>query len=465
MTGDMFQEPVAEPEVVRPLVAREPARMLADPLSRRVRDLALDPVLGEYGAARRVRLGIATIALAIVLFIGWAAVAILDEVTASAGTVMPAADLLMVQHLEGGLVREILVEEGQLVETGEPLVRFDGTAAMSELGQARSRRAKLALQAERLAAFTGNRPFNPGIVEGYDDFKSEQSRVLASRIEAREQQHSILHQQMQRDQAELTGLRNEIREANRRTALIGEEVAMRDLLFRRGNGSRVALLEAEKELGASHQSLAELGGRLASGEKRVEEDRKRFTELDSRLDSEAVTERSEVMAQIAEIDQNIRHLQDRVNRLEVLAPARGIIQSLPIKAVGAIVQPGGLIAELVPVEGGLVVEARISTRDIGFVAVGQAVRIKVSTFNYVRYGTLFGRVEGISATTFQGTDGVPYYKARIVMDRTYLGDDRNRNRVLPGMTVTADILSGSKTVLEYLLKPIRTAFSTAFHER
>jgi len=447
------------------LVARKRQEVLADPLSRRVRHLALDPVLGEYGAATMVRLGIATIALAIVIFIGWSSISVLEEVTVSPGTVMPAADLMLVQHFEGGIVREILVETGQVVEIGEPLVRFDGTAALSELNQAQSRRAKLAMQAERLMAFAEARPFNSAVVDGFDDLKSEQIRVLASKTESREQQRSVIAQQLKRDEAEGVSLRREILESKQRIGIITEEVGMREQLFRRGNGSRVALLEAQKELGGARQSLAEMEGRLDTGEKRAEESRRRLIELDGRLRAEALTERSEILAQIAEIEQNIRHLQDRANRLEVVSPTQGIIQNLPIKAPGTVIPPGGLIAEIVPVEGGLVVDSRISTKDIGFIFVGQQVKVKVSTFNYVRYGSLHGRIEGISATTFQGTDGAPYYRARIVMDRNYLGNDPTRNRIMPGMTVTADILSGRKTVLEYLLKPIRTAFSTAFHER
>lgn len=158
-------------------------------------------------------------------------------------------------------------------------------------------------------------------------------------------------------------------------------------------------------------------------------------------------------------------LEDRANRLEIRAPVRGIVKGLQAHTIGGVIAPGALVLEIVPMDEELVVEARVATTHVGHVEVGQPVTVKVLTYDFARYGGIPGRLRSVSASTFVAEDETPYYKAVIALDRNYVGGDPNRNLVLPGMTVQADIKTGRKTLLQYLLKPVYSSIDEAFQER
>ena len=169
--------------------------------------------------------------------------------------------------------------------------------------------------------------------------------------------------------------------------------------------------------------------------------------------------------QIAELREALARADDRVKRLAVRAPVRGIVSGLQTETIGGVIAPGSTILEVMPVDALLVVEARVAPKDIGFVRDGQAVTVKVLTYDYTRFGTIDGRIDTISPTTLFDEKGVPYYRARIGLKRNFVGSDPRRNLVIPGMTVMADIHTGEKTVLAYLLKPLALATGEALHER
>ncbi len=169
-------------------------------------------------------------------------------------------------------------------------------------------------------------------------------------------------------------------------------------------------------------------------------------------------------AEYIETEHLIKKLDDRMNRLNIKSPIHGLIQGLQIHP-GSVIQPGGVILEIIPLDEELVVETKIATTDIGHIKVGDHVKIKVRTFDYTRYGMVTGKLTTISATTFSDEKNVPYYKGTIRLDNDYVGNDPTQNRLLPGMTVEADIDIGTKSLMKYLLKPIQTAFTSSFHER
>jgi membrane fusion protein, adhesin transport system len=156
---------------------------------------------------------------------------------------------------------------------------------------------------------------------------------------------------------------------------------------------------------------------------------------------------------------------DRVDRLDIRSPVAGLVQDLKVHSVGEVLAAGGIVARVVPVNDVLEAEVRIAPADVGHVHVGEQVRIKVSSFEYVRYGTIKGTISKISPTTFTDENGKPYYKSNVQLDRTYMGPGAGVNPILPGMVVQADIVTGSRTLIEYLLKPIYLALQDSFHER
>jgi HlyD family secretion protein/adhesin transport system membrane fusion protein len=194
------------------------------------------------------------------------------------------------------------------------------------------------------------------------------------------------------------------------------------------------------------------------------EARHRLVEADMRLHKEALSEMGDVTAEMAQVHEAIARLEDRVQRLQVKAPLRGVVKGLRVTTPGSIVGPAEPILEIVPT-GTLVAETRISARDIGHVQIGQPVKVKITTFDFARYGAVRGTLIDISASTFADEQGVPFYKGTIWLDQQHAGSDPERNALIPGMTVQADIDIGGKTLLEYLLKPVYASIDTSFRER
>jgi len=172
----------------------------------------------------------------------------------------------------------------------------------------------------------------------------------------------------------------------------------------------------------------------------------------------------QVIAQKSENIEVIKKLEEQVDRLQIRAPARGLVKGLTVNTVGAVIQPGEKMMEIVPLGKKLEVQVKISPKDIGHLKIGQPVQVKFSTFDFSRYGAVLGRLDQISATTFSGNDGERYYQGHVSLGKDHVGNDPG-NIIMPGMTVMADIITGDKTILQYLLKPIHRAMKTAFTER
>ena len=163
--------------------------------------------------------------------------------------------------------------------------------------------------------------------------------------------------------------------------------------------------------------------------------------------------------------QTIARLRDRVNRHNIKSPVRGVVKGLAVNTIGGVVPSGGVIAEIVPLEEDLIVEARLSPADIGHLDIGQLAAIKVQTFDFARFGSIQGTLENISATTFKDQDGSVYYKGIIKLNQSHVGSDPNSNLILPGMTVDVDVTTGDRTLLRYLLRPVYESLDRAFGER
>ncbi|MEE8272380.1 MAG: HlyD family type I secretion periplasmic adaptor subunit [Alphaproteobacteria bacterium] len=422
--------------------------------------------LEERGPPGAISVGIVLISLMLVGAIAWAGVTNLDEVALAEGEVVPAGSVHAVQHLEGGIVRRILVRDGDIVEAGDTLLRMAPEATRADLDQMLVRQASLLLQSGRLHAFAEGRVPNFELVsELYDDLKAGQLAIYRTQMTNRADQVTVLQDQRSQQRAELQRTTNRADALRNQTALLREELDIRTQLLERGLTSRIIHLETQRELVRAQGELTDAIDTIATTEAAIDEINSRLAELDSRLRSEALIEAGDVAAELAQIEETLKNLIDRVARLEVRAPLRGIVTGLRPRSINTVVQPGEVLMEIVPLGDDLVVEARVSPRDIGHVERGQAADIRVSSYDFARFGAVRGTVQQISATTFLDEQLEPYYRAMIALDRDYVGDQPGVNRIIPGMTVQADIKTGSKSILDYLLRPIYRGLHGAFRER
>lgn len=433
---------------------------------RQTRFLAQSVILEESGGSGLIRWAIIAISLAICAFIVWAAVTNVDEIAVTSGEVVPTGRVQTIQHLEGGIVAEILVEEGIVVEKNEIMVKLSKAVAYAELSQQTARLASLQLQSERLRAVgEGREPDYSFLGDEYNELLADQIRIYRISLEAAENRRKVINDQIKQREAELAAFREEEETLLRNLEYLEEELVMQESLYQQGLTSRMVYLDVQKEVNDAVGDLAKLTSERKKSAEGLEEAISRLSELDSDTREAALGEMGDLAAEIASLKEAIARSKDRVNRLDVRAPVRGIIKGLEANTIGGVVPPGGVLLEIVPLDEELVVETRITTRDVGHVKVGHPVTVKVSTFDFARYGGIDGTLEDISAATFLDEEGEPYYKGRVSLVQNFVGSDPEKNVVMPGMTVQADINTGNKTLLEYLLKPIVSSVNESFRER
>jgi HlyD family secretion protein/adhesin transport system membrane fusion protein len=432
--------------------------------SRRARPdshvLALEEVRVQ-GLERAVVLG-AALLVAVALF--WSAVTRVPEVAVGRGDLAPAVSAAPVQHLEGGIVAEVLVREGDEVAPGQPLLRMNDVAVRAEFGQARLRLESAQLQAQRLAAAAEGDPRGmPALPEGI--FMAPQRAALEARLRSLADRRAVLREQVAQRRSDAATLAGQAVALEQQVTLHAHELATREELARGGLTTRLAVLEARRLLMGAAAERDRLRGQHGAAQRALAEAEARIVELQSTAADEARQEAARVALEIAETAEAVRRLEERAERMLLRAPIGGIVRGLVAHRPGTVLQPGALVAEIMPLDAPLMADVRLTPRDIGFIALGQPVHVKVEAFDYARFGSVAGRVERISAGTFLDEQRQPHYRARIALEQQHVGHDARHARLAAGMTVQADITTGTKTVLQYLLKPIYSAVAASFHER
>lgn len=433
---------------------------------RQTRFLAQSVILEEAGSSGLVRTAMLTISGVICAFLVWAAVTDVDEIAATSGEVVPTGQVQTIQHLEGGIIAEIRAKEGDMVDQGQILVRMEPASALAELDQLRARFSSLQLQAERLRSQgTGRTPDFTIVGVVYKNLIEDQKTIYQSTLQAAANKREVLLNQIAQKKSELSVFTEQEKSLTRNADILEEQLAMRELLFNKGLSSKIVYLDVQRQVNQAHSDLAKLrSDRQRIGES-LQEAQNRLAQLGTDLRETALAEMSTVITELAQLRESMMKAEDRVQRLDVRSPVRGVVKGIKVTTVGGVVAPGAVAMEVVPLDKELIVETRITTRDVGHVRVGQPVTVKVTTYDFARYGGITGELVDVSATTFLNEKGEPFYKGIVHLDRSYVGFDPERNRVMPGMTVQADVNTGKKTLLEYLLKPIYSSVSQSFRER
>ncbi len=429
-------------------------------------DLMRSVLYEEVPNQNLMRLTIIIIGTAFSLFVGWAAFTHVNEVTRSNGEIIPSGYAQIVQHLEGGIVSEILIREGDLVEKGQILARIKSTGAKEDLEAINKQQISLGLQAERLRALAYEKVPEFGKISDFDqDAIEHQKQILASARQAFESERNVLRDQLAQKGNTLSRLQSQLNTEKRELGGASEILRMRQDLAKRGNSTRRDVIASETEVNRIQGKIQSTTSQISEAEQAINEYKNRLKTQKVRLKDNALQELESVQNKITQNRQTLAKLASRVYRMEVRSPARGIVKGLKINTIGGVITSGQPIMEIVPLDSVLIVEARIPPRDIGNLKVGQYARVKVSAYDFSRYGVINGTLEFLSATTFVDEKNNSYYKGKIALSRGFVGNNPKRNLVLPGMTVEVDITTGEKTVLAYLLKPIHRSLSTAFRER
>lgn len=398
----------------------------------------------------------------ILIVIVWASLFEIREIAIAQGQIVPAGAMRPVQHLEGGEVERVLVKEGDVVMRGAPLLQLRPVSAASDLAQISARVALLEMRHETLSALLDTRlPSFGASGQQHARLALESHQVYRTRSRHLKEQRVLLSSQVVQRQSELDAITKEISSLRRQVEIQGEQFGIRLRLYRGGNTSRRSMLEAESVLEQTKSRLFAAEGRLSAGRKRLAEAQTRLSAGSSDAERLLRQERVEVAGELAELRQQLVKNGDRLERHTIRAPVRGVVQELVQRAPGEVVRSGDLVAQLMPLERGMVAEVRVKPIDIGHVRIGNNAKIRLSAFDSGSQGNLLGIVTHLSPTTFSSDTGEPYYKAILDLHKTTIKHQGLRHKVMPGMVLHADIITGSKSLMRYLLKPVYRSLAAA----
>jgi membrane fusion protein, adhesin transport system len=401
-------------------------------------------------------------------FLAWANIGQLDVVAVATGEVVPSSQVKSVQHLEGGIVRSILVKEGQKVVKNQPLIELEPTRSGAELGELTIRVAALQVSiirletemigGSRLEFPTEFRASNPDLVGQTERFFRTRMRRMASQLSGQRQQIIQREHEIKEIGVRLKNTANSLK-------LVREQLKISKRLTNLDLSNRMNHLGMLKE-------EAELKGRIEEDRARLPSSKAGLLAAKAQMDAtkngfkeEAATELADARRTFSELSQRIRTLEDSLRRTVLRAPVDGIIKTLYVVTQGGVIQAGKTVLDMVPGDDKLVIEARLATQDIGYVQLGQEARIQLASAEAARFGTLEGKVIHISPDTIVTREGMPYYKVRIQTERDFFESGNLRYRLSPGMQVQSSIQTGTRTVMRYILDPYIGKMGTALRER
>lgn len=425
-----------------------------------------DVAVAEAGRTTHLFLGVCLIA--VLSFFTWASVSTLDIVSQATGEIIPASQVKSIQHLEGGIVREISVREGELVEKGQQLVVLERTQTTADVGELQVRLASLSAEISRLEAeSTGQEK-----LVFPQDFEAEQPQLVRQTLSffenRRKAQKNRINSQSeavtQRRQS-INELMARIRNQTKSLKLMEEQIAISNELMKDNLTNRYNHLDLLKEASGLRGQTEGNAAALSRTQSALKEAEAQLAGIRDEFREQASKELEEARLQFNELTLRVRKFRDSLQRTVLRSPVDGVVKSLYVTTIGGVLRPGETVADVVPGGDRLIIEARLETQDIGYVEPGQLVLVKLTSADAMRFGNLDGTVTNVSPDTLVTEEGVPYYKVRIETenDRFQRGD--LQYRLFPGMQVIASILTGKRTVMEYLLGPLLNSMGGAMTER
>ena len=413
------------------------------------------------------RITVWLVSLLLLTALVWAKFAVLEEVTMGEGKAIPSSKIQVIQNLEGGIVAEIFVREGQLVNKGDVLLRLDDTRFLSNRGESDADRMALTARLERLQAEAEGRPLlmPAEITLKAPQLAEDELALYNSRQERLRSEQRTLNEQLRQKTQELAEFSSKQQQYRSSLGLIQQELNMSQPLVSSGAISEVEILRLRRSAVEMRGSLDATTLAIPRAQAGISEIKSKMEESELAFRSDAFKELNEVRTELQKITASSLAIEDRVSRTTVQSPVHGIIKQLKVNTIGGVVQPGSDLLEIVPLEDNLLIEAKVRPQDVAFLHPGQKAMVKFSAYDYTIYGGLKANLELISADTITDEEGNSFYLIQVRTNKNHLGSDAHPLLIIPGMIATVDIITGEKSVLDYLLKPVLKARAEALRER
>ena len=420
-----------------------------------------------YNRPKKLHWVLVSFSITIFSFILWASFAQIDEIARGQGKVVPSGQNQIIQNLEGGIVSEILVKEGDFVKKDQILLKISNEKSSSNLMSNEIKTLYLKAQIKRLETEIngGTFEFEKTDNETLNDFISNEKELYLSNMKQLNSKIQIFEEQNKQKQNELKDARQTITHYKFSVKAIDQEVKMTEPMVKRGIRSQVDFLKLQREASDSKQKLQSAILSVNKIKSEISEIQKKINETYENHESESREKLNEIITSLKDLKANSTTSIDQVSRAIVKSPSNGIVQTLHINTIGGSIKPAQDLIEIVPTDYKLIVEVKILPSDIAFIYQSQKAVVKFSAYDFSIYGGLDGEVINISPDTITEKDDKTYYLVKIKTDKNYIGTEEKKMKIIPGMVADVDIITGKKTILDYILKPILKTKQYTFTER
>lgn len=403
----------------------------------------------------------------VVILLLWMALSKIDEITHGEGQVVPSSEIQVVQSLEGGVLKDILVREGDVVKKDQPLVRISDVAFASEEQGAAAQQESLLLKRARLSAEAEGKPLDlpqdiaakvPGIARNEEQLYQSRQREL-------ENAKSILNEKINGAQAKLSEVQAKVGRLSESRKLLQQELSITQKMVEQRAVPKLDEIRLSRELNDISGQINEAGEERQQITADLNAAMRERDDQENKFKSQALGELNEVETSLKQLSSSLTAIGDRVDRSELRSPVDGVVNKIMLKTLGGVVEPAMKLIEIVPADEELKITARIPPSDVAFVRPGQPVKVKVSAYDPQIYGSLDGELSRIGANSVSDSEGNVFFEIEVETKQNYLGDSENRMPITPGMVAQVEIITGKKSILAYLMKPVIRAKDRALTER
>ncbi len=429
--------------------------------------------MSELEAATRLRPSRAsmillfTIIALIIAFIVWASYSRIEEISRGSGQVVPTREIQVVQSLEGGVLQEILVKQGEIVKKGDILLRISDVLFASEERGAEAQFSGLAAKRARLEAEAKGTEFvvPQTIQDNAPRMASNEIDLYKSRQSELKNSYEILDQRIEKAQADMAEVNAQIGRLSQNKRLLGQELDITREMVRKRAVPKLEEIRLNRELSDISGQINAESQRKSSLQAEVNTAKKEKEGQEAKFRSQALSELNEVHTQISRLEESLKSMGDRVDRTEVRSPVDGIVNNIAINTVGGVVEPAMKLVEIVPSDDELKIVARVPPEEVAFLRPDLPVKVKISAYDPQKYGALDGVLSRIGANSVRDNEGNIFFEIEVHTDKNYLGDEEHPLPITPGMVADVEVITGKRTILEYLLKPLLRARDVALTER
>ena len=407
------------------------------------------------------------VASLVVAFVIWSSTSEIEEITHGGGQVVPTQEIQVVQSLEGGILSELLVREGDKVEKGEILLKVNDVAFASEERGTEALAFSLKAKKARLEAEAQGKKFEvpEEIAQKFPDIARNEEALYRSRQQELENAKSILDNKISSARAGLAEVRAKINRLSESRNLLNQELTLTKEMVAKRAVPKLEEIRLTRELSNISGQIREASEQKTGLEADLRGAEREREDREDKFKSQVLGELNEVESKVSQLDENLTAIGDRVSRREVRSPVDGIVNKIMLKTIGGVIEPAMQLIEVVPLDDDLKIVAKVSPQEIAFLRPGQDVNIKISAYDSQRYGSLKGKVVRIASNSTSDREGNVFFEIEVEANKNYLGTEENPLPVTPGMVAETEIITGTRTILSYLVKPVLRTRDKALTER